>query len=761
MKPPDLLTLKIVHVVVPAVYGFDFLVPESLLETCTLGTLVEIKVGHKKQYGYVVKFLQESPYQLKPIVRVLQEAPKIAPDLVQLVLFVADYYMTTYAHTLSLVVPSAQRKKVLEKITLTKAGKALLKNLRKNDDVDLKQHPLIRTSGCRTSLSVQKKLHLSLSETQALLASLQQSQWISIQDQTNQSKINKSVLSDRLIYDNQRFESQAFVLNTAQKQVLDVIKQAYEQGRYHGFLLWGVTGSGKTEVYLHMIAHVLARGESALVLVPEIALTPQMQSRFESRFGDLVATLHSAVKTSEKKRLWQAIECGQKRVVVGPRSALFAPLQKLKLIIVDEAHDESYKQNETPRYHARDMALLRAQYTQSIAVLGSATPALESIYNAEQGKLTLLHMQQRAHAQATLPAVEIISLKDHQVSQKSYTKTGEYKGHFSSLLSYRMIEAIEQTLNKQEQVVLFLNRRGFSPFIICTSCGGSFHCYQCSVAMTHHLSRSILLCHYCGHEQDVPIECAQCHSHKLRTLGSGTEKLEIDLIKRFPEFNIARLDRDAVRHPQAMQDILERFRQGKIHILVGTQMVTKGHDFPKVTLVGVVMADFGLHFPDFRAAERTAQMLIQVAGRAGRSDDPGRVLIQTYHPDHPCIVAASTHHYANWVQHEIKERAALLYPPFNKLVLIRGECDDLPYLQTAIIQLTESLKRLLVSQPQVLVLGPSPCPIERIKGHYRMMLLVKAKTHQFMRKSIIKALSDYQSDKKIHWIIDVDPYAML
>src|SRR6266540_2302164 len=454
-------------------------------------------------------------------------------------------------------------------------------------------------------------------------------------------------------------------LTVAQERATVALRDAIAAREVRSFLLFGVTGSGKTEVYLRAIAACLAAGRGALVLVPEIALTPQLVGRFRARFGDDVAVIHSGLKEKERHVMWRRLRNGAVQVAIGARSALFAPVKNLGLIVVDEEHDGSFKQEEGARYHARDMSLLRAHRAGAVAVLGSATPSLEAEMLCRSGKLARLELPERAHAAAALPKVEIVDLK----------RIGSLPGG-PPLISAPLHRAIEQTLAAREQTILFLNRRGFAPSVVCNACGGIVRCRLCSVALTfHRAAGGRLLCHYCDFVSALPKACPSCQKPALSLEGLGTEKLESAIEEAFPEARVARLDRDVASGAKA-ETVLERVRSGEVDILVGTQMVTKGHDLPRVTLVGVINADAALSMPDFRAAERAFQMLVQVAGRAGRSDRPGTVIIQTRAPEHPALRFAARHDVGGFIERELEARRELLYPPFARLALVRIDGPD-------------------------------------------------------------------------------------
>ncbi len=541
---------------------------------------------------------------------------------------------------------------------------------------------------------------------------------------------------------------QHLVLTTEQREALTTLLGAVSQGGFSPFLLHGVTSSGKTEVYLQLIAEVLAAGRSALVLVPEISLTPQLSARFRSRFGDQVAVLHSGLTDAERLWQWRLIRSSQVRIVVGARSALFAPLTDLGVVIVDEEHDPSFKQQEGVHYNARDLALVRAQRAGIVAVLGSATPALESYHAVQQGRLALLEMRHRATPKP-LPRVQTIDLR-------------RYSSGPAGILSAPLAEAIQETLARGEQTILFLNRRGFSSFILCKSCGEVVLCKNCSVSMTYHRSRARIVCHYCGATAQVPRECPSCAEDTIDLRGLGTEQVEQYLQERFSGARVARLDRDTAAG-RGLKTILERVRRREVDILVGTQMVTKGHDFPHVTLVGVICADLGLNFPDFRAAERTFQLLTQVAGRAGRGDQPGHVIIQTYNPDHPSLIAASAHDYRAFYEQEIKSRQDLSYPPCAFLAAVRFDGVDSLAVASSARAMARHVDKKTKEIPGVYLLGPAEAPIQRLKGKTRWLLLIKGTSRSTLRR-MLETLAGVEKEiagSKVRITVDVDPLFML
>src|SRR6266852_250505 len=537
-------------------------------------------------------------------------------------------------------------------------------------------------------------------------------------------------------------------LNPPQQEAFTQIHDAILAGQFRTFLLHGVTGSGKTEVYLSAIETALAAGRSAMLLVPEIALTPAMAGQFFARFGDRVAILHSAFSDSERADQWRKIRSGDAGVVVGTRSGVFAPVRNLGLIVVDEEHDQSYKQEETPRYNGRDVAIVRAQAASACVVLGSATPSLESRYNVERGKYTLVELPDRIENRP-LPRVELIDMREEFLETRK-----------QATFSRGLLEAIGARLANGEQTMLLLNRRGFSSFVACRSCGERVQCRNCSVTLTYHRRDRRLLCHYCSYAERVPSRCPKCQSEHIYFLGVGSEKVEEELHRAFPRARVTRLDRDTVSGKRQYETILQSFRDRDFDILVGTQMIAKGHDIPNVTLVGVVSADVGLGMPDFRAAERTFQLLTQVAGRAVRGNLLGIVLVQTINPDHYTISMAAAHTYQEFYQKQLHSRRLMHYPPNTAManLLVRTE------KQEEAMRLSAELGQLLTPAPEkIKVMGPAEAPVPRLKNEFRYQLLIKSASRKTLNELLVRA-REYALQSK--WpatalVIDVDPLTLM
>jgi primosomal protein N' (replication factor Y) len=515
-------------------------------------------------------------------------------------------------------------------------------------------------------------------------------------------------------------------------------------------LLHGVTGSGKTELYLQAIRTALERGRSAIVLVPEISLTPQTVERFKSRFAEMheiVAVLHSHLSQGERHDEWHKIHSGRARIVIGARSAVFAPLKELGLIIVDEEHETTYKQEEAPRYHARDVAVVRAKIEKCAVVLGSATPSLESYHNATSGKYELLTLTQRVDDQR-MPLIRIVDLRLERRKEK-----------IAPILSEKLSQAIAARLEKREQTILFLNRRGFSTSLLCSNCGEARNCPNCSVALTFHRHMARLSCHLCGHTAAVPKKCPECGKDALIYAGFGTEKVESTVSHFFPKANVRRMDADSMTRKEAYRETLRNFRTGKIDILVGTQMIAKGLHFPNVTLVGIINADLALHLPDFRAGERTFQLLTQVAGRAGRGERPGEVFVQTYTPFSPSIQFARHHDFAGYFQQELEFRERCDFPPFKHAILItvRSEHEARAKLsaETLVRRLKESLG------PEFILGDTTPAPLEKLQGHFRFHILLRGEAIMRLSRLVRETLDKLPLPEDVLATVDVDPYQLL
>lgn len=535
-----------------------------------------------------------------------------------------------------------------------------------------------------------------------------------------------------------------FVLNADQRAAYEAVKNALDDQRHETFLLKGVTGSGKTEIYLQLIGQVLEKGQTALMLVPEIALTPQMVKQFKGRFGDKVAVMHSRLSAGEKYDEWRKVQRGEAAVVVGARSSIFAPVQNLGIIIIDEEHELTYKQEDNPRYHARNVAKWRGEYHRCPVVLGSATPSLESRARAQKQVYTLLELNDRVN-QNEMPEVSIIDMREEFQS--------ENRGNFSRILK----EKIADRLEKKEQVVLLLNRRGYSSFLMCRDCGFVLECPNCDISLTFHMDSKTMKCHYCGHEEGVPKRCPKCSGHNFRYYGTGTQKIETELNQLFPTARIIRMDVDTTRKKGAHERLLSAFGNREADILLGTQMIAKGLDFPNVTLVGVINADTSLSLPDFRSSEKTFQLLTQVSGRAGRAELPGEVIVQTFNPDHYAIRYAQNHNYDGFYRQEMALRHRGGYPPYYFTTQITVSDLDERKAQRKIYEINATLRNRL--EKNSIILGPSKSPIAKMKNRYYFQILIKYKNRDLLHDVLEQILQESQKDNAqgLYVSIDMEP----
>ncbi|VEF48453.1 primosomal protein N' [Bacillus freudenreichii] len=568
--------------------------------------------------------------------------------------------------------------------------------------------------------------------------------------------IKKGVFSELLMeeyrdpYKHRDFErTEPLELTNDQREAMNPILQSINDDRHETFLLYGVTGSGKTEVYLQAIQEVIEQGKEAIVLVPEIALTPQMVERFKGRFGSDVAVLHSRLSIGEQYDEWRKVQRKEVKVVVGARSAVFAPFENLGIIIIDEEHESSYKQEETPRYHARDVAIKRGENHHCPVILGSATPSLESFARAQKGVYHLLCLSKRMNDRE-LPPVSVVDMREEM-------RTGN-----RSMFSTELFEKIKDRLYKGEQTVLFLNRRGHSTFIMCRDCGYVMQCPHCDISMTYHRSTNEMKCHYCGFQTTVPVECPECSSSHIRYFGMGTQKVEEELVKLLPEARVIRMDVDTTTRKGAHERILDHFQSGKADILLGTQMIAKGLDFPNITLVGVLSADTMLHLPDFRAAEKTFQLLTQVSGRAGRHELSGEVVVQTYTPEHYSIQLAALQDYQRFYNQEMTMRKIGSYPPYYYLALVTVTHDDLLQAVTVTEKISAYLQQNI--SKEAILLGPVASPIPKINDRYRYQCLIKYKREPNLLSSLRKVLEHYNKQTArdgFSVTIDINPYNMM
>ncbi len=730
---------------------FTYRVPDALRGVLQPGHRIKVPFGRGTALGFYLGPAPEPTAEvvrkLKPITELLEQEPALSAEIVELVRFAAAHYRYPLGEALRATLPPG----------MTKADDA-----ERDAKVDVLRWAVVVEGVTADGLTRAPAQHATLTYLLAVggraLVSEVAHAIPGAKEMLKKLATRGLVrLEDEEIVKGVRAgleQARPAALTPEQAVAVEHLTQALDRRAFAPHLLHGVTGSGKTEVYLRLVEHALARGLGALVLVPEIALTPQLVGRFQSRFGGEVALLHSALKDRERLRAWQQLRRGEKRIAVGVRSAIWAPVPDLGVLVVDEEHDPSFKQEEKLRYHARDLAVVRAQKAKCLVVLGSATPSLETLENARKGRYETCTLERRVDDRP-MPTVALVDLRVER------PRTPETRNTEPPVLSPSLREAIGQTLDKGQQVILFLNRRGHSTFLTCEVCGENRRCPDCDVCLTHHLSSRRLQCHYCGRTEPVPEVCPSCGGTLLK-LGIGTERLEAEVADAFPHARVARLDRDAATNAETLTDLLARFARRELDVLVGTQMVAKGHDFPGVTLVCVVLADAALALPDFRAAERTFHLLTQVAGRAGRGKDPGRVLVQSYNPEVPSVACMLRNDYAGFSAQELERRKALAWPPYTRMVALRVEGDD---SQTP--RVAQQLGRLIARHMPppshgVRLLGPAPAPITRIKGKTRWQLVLKAPSHAAMAPvldALERSLDEVPSSVKV--VIDVDPVAML
>ena len=733
---------------VPLGQAFSYAVPDALLKRVDPGVRVLCSFGRRKLVGVVLELQEKIQFdanKIKPIIDVVDAQPALPTELLSFLRQLSDYYLAPIGETLRLALPALER---------TQVQQLKAQDVQKVQGVGSMQLFACIVPGASTDAVVrgQAREILSRLEQKDVAVSELQTDFGNARMAVRRLESLGLVRTERRAVKRDPFFSSPVerdvpkVLNAEQRIAVQAIRTAQRSGASTSFLLHGVTGSGKTEVYLHAVGECLSQQRGAIVLVPEIALTPQLVGRFRARFGDQIAVLHSALSDGERLAMWQRLRSGELRVAVGARSALFAPVSKLALICVDEEHDGSFKQEEGVRYSARDMALLRAHRADAVCVLGSATPSLATESLVTRGSLERLHLPKRAHAEALLPLVELVNLR---------TIGAGPTGH--RLLSLPLHRALEGTLSQGKQAILFLNRRGFAPSLICGACGQTVECPNCSVALTVHGRGEWLRCHYCDYQSRMTRTCGNCKATRFNEAGIGTEGIELSLKSTFPDARVARLDRDVAEGLKS-EAILDRMRQGEVDILVGTQMVTKGHDLPDVALVGVLNADAALSFPDFQASERTFQLLVQVAGRAGRGDTKGRVIVQTRNPEHPTIQYALNHDVEGFVQHELKERRDASYPPFRRLIMVRVDS-----LVDQVARETCAQAAAIARQfggDDVEVLGPAAAPIERIRNRYRHRCILRGKRRPPLYRAA-KAVQQLKLDRRARLHVDVDPVSML
>ncbi|AYA75367.1 primosomal protein N' [Bacillus sp. Y1] len=783
---------------------FDYRIPEHLEGVITPGMRVVVPFGPRKIQGFVISIQPSSEFEkLRDIIAPMDIVPVLNEELLQLGDWLSEETLCYRISAYQVMLPAALKAKYEKKVRVTTDLNLLPQVLKKvfekshivpfdtieedtwkvlqkeiasghvefiyevKERVNKKKRKYVMPHVNEEELSDSLKL-LSIQATkqrEIIEFFLANPDPVPLQHLLNllntsssaiKGLVNKGMLREEEVevyrdpYENRVFErTQALPLTPEQTLAITPVLQTIEEDLHKVFLLYGVTGSGKTEVYLQSIQRVLEKGKEAIVLVPEIALTPQMVKRFKGRFGDEVAVMHSGLSTGEKYDEWRKIQRKEVKVVVGARSAIFAPFENLGIIIIDEEHETSYKQEENPRYHARDVAIQRAKKYGCPVVLGSATPALESFARAKKGVYELLTLPSRMNS-GPMPHVEVVDMRE------------ELREGNRSMFSRVLMEKLKDRLEKQEQTVLFLNKRGHSSFVMCRDCGYVVNCPDCDISLTYHRFSESMKCHYCGYESLVPTQCPECQSEYIRYFGTGTQKIEEELGKVLPEARVIRMDVDTTSKKGAHEKLLTDFGEGKADILLGTQMIAKGLDFPKITLVGVLSADTMLHIPDFRSSEKTFQLLTQVSGRAGRHELTGEVIVQTYTPEHYSIQFAAQQDYDLYYEREMQIRKLHHYPPFYYISLITVSHENLMKVVSVTEKITGYIRNSL--SPEAIVLGPVASPIPRIKNRYRYQCLIKYKREPQLGRAIKTVLDQYQHESATTGLTistDVNPYILM
>ena len=778
---------------------FDYLIPPGLAGQIEVGSRVQVPFGPRKILGCVTALAEESAHaNLKPILKVIGAQTLVTPKVLKLARWIADYYCCAPETALKSVLPEAVRKE--ESGWRERLFVRALAVSGEFPKLPKRQQEVWNIIEERRELPLQELVELA-ETTAATVRKLEDRGLVEIAPQ----------ISERDPYAREHIlPSQPLALNPAQEKALEKITAAMDKplstlnctpnafgAQPSTFLLHGVTGSGKTEVYLQALAHALEQGHGAIVLVPEISLTPQTVERFKARFSSgklqtLVAVLHSHLSAGERHDEWHKIRQGRARIVIGARSAIFAPVEPLGLIIVDEEHEHSYKQEEAPRYHARDVAIMRGRMENAVVVLGSATPSLESYYNCKRGKFALLELPERVDDQK-MPHVRVVDMR--QAASRQRGKEG------IPIFSPQLKEAITQRLERKEQTILFLNRRGYSTSLQCPKCGQVVQCPNCSLALTFHRQEQKLCCHICGHVAPVPSVCPneKCKNPAIRFAGTGTQRVEETLAKLFPHARVKRMDADTMKRKDDYRKVLGDFRAGKTDILVGTQMIAKGLHFPNVTLVGIIYADLALHQPDFRAGERTFQLLTQVAGRAGRGDVEGEVFVQAFAPFHPAIQYARRHDFPGFYEQEIEFREQLKYPPVSRVALLtlKGRNEDkvkfsaehlkreleknlvaavcdrrqsdtqgragslLPAARTQADDGAHGVTRPTLSAfKDLIIAGPAPAPLLRAETFYRYQIMLRTRAMSKLSQTLAKIVASLALPEDVALTVDIDPVSL-
>lgn len=725
---------------------FDYNVPTEYVGIIAIGDRVLVPFGNKKslEEGFVVGFKEKSDFKVKDIAKI-EEGFKLTKENIELAKIMARRYFCNISDCIHLMLPPGNATKNFAKRTTEKSQDCVFLKKDEEDilaDIELKKiksekqikalNFLIDNNGSFVS-----DIEMFTDVSRAVIKTLEKNEYVEIIEK----QIERNPLLNKQIEKTEKLK-----LNDEQNYAFQEVNKCIKNNEFKEFLLYGVTGSGKTEVYLQLIEEVLKKGESAIMLVPEISLTPQTVNRFISRFGnEEIGILHSKLSVGERYDQWQKINNGQAKIIIGARSAIFAPVKNLGLIIIDEEHDSSYKSDSTPRYNAKDIAKYMAKQNNAPIVLGSATPDTTSYYKAETGIIKILELTKRANS-AELPSIEIVDLREELA-----------KGN-RSIISTALYAEIEKNLKEKKQTILFLNRRGYSTFVMCRDCGYIAKCKNCNITLTYHSKENKLKCHYCGYEQSNIKICPDCNSKNVKYFGTGTQKLEEEIQKIFPTAMTIRMDVDTTTKKNSIEEILNKFKNENIDILIGTQMVVKGHHFPNVTLVGVIAADSSLYLEDYRASERTFQLLTQVAGRAGREKNKGKVIIQTYNPDNFCIECSKEQDYEKFYNAEIMLRKQLKYPPFCDIIVIGISSTNENEVKNVSNLIYSNISKQYKNNFSIY--KPMPAPIDKIKNKFRWRIIMKCKLDNNIIDVVNYSLKDIKSSK-VRISIDVNPNSMI
>ena len=795
---------------------FTYKIPSEFLGKVEVGMRVFVPFGRRRITGYVVNLTSQwdKKIRLKSLSDLPDTEPIISTEILSLTKWLSSYYQCSWGEAIRAALPAGLDDESREEFSLTKIGMdALLKDGISKAAMLLLQyiqeHQKATIKQCKKRLGKKFNAHCLahlvkdglLNSTESISKSTVRYQYIKtvrinhnfqepnqieklltrspkqkkvyyqlIKGETSTSDLEKSVpgsssalksLKEKGLIEifTKKLERATHVdtsnqpigpslkLTPEQKQVFEKLSEVIKKSKFQSYLLQGVTGSGKTEIYIRCIQQVLEQGKTAIMMVPEISLTPQTVERFRQRFGDRVAILHSGLSKKERFLEWKKIHAKQVSIAVGARSAVFAPFTNLGIIVIDEEHDCSYKQDSTPRYHARDTAVMRARSQNALILMGSATPSLESIRNTQLNKYQYLSLEKRV-GDSMLPIVSLLDMRRERKEFKNF-----------SILSGQLLASIRDRLSRKEQTFLFLNRRGTARFVYCPDCGFVLECNHCSVTLTFHGKENRLLCHYCNFSTSMPGYCPECQGEVIRFSGFGTQKLEEEILKLFPNAKVSRLDRDTTQSKSAFVNMHRKMQSGEIDILIGTQMITKGHDYPNVTLVGVVTADLALNIPDFRSCERAFQLMTQVAGRAGRGKLPGKVIVQTNNPDHYMFEFVMEHDVKAFHDKELKIRKRLNYPPFTKMIVLEIICENETHGQNTISKLQQSLSRLVSKEKTVELFGPSKASLYRLQNKFRWHLILRGKNIKQLQNILLKCcvLKETKTHDKAKITIDVDP----